>query len=252
MHVILTGATGLVGSSVLEAMLKTKDITKISILSRRPVQMASDSQDPRVSVIIQNDFARYEPDILRQLSGARGCVWALGISQNQVDKEDYVRITKDCALEAARAFSTLSDNDEEPFRFVYVSGEGATQTPGMFSPIYARVKGETETALGDMSAEMPTLRADSVRPMFVDAAGHEAIQKYLPDPGLVQRATVAALGGPIRMFYKSGWSPTPMLGDFLTRMAMGKVDGRIEGPGAYRLGGSWVVGNVGIRRMMGV
>ncbi|KAM5354290.1 hypothetical protein ACJ41O_000940 [Fusarium nematophilum] len=257
MHLILTGATGLVGSSVLDAMLKTKDITKISILTRRPVQMATDAQDPRVNVVIHKDFASYPPETLRQLAGARGCVWALGISQNKVGKEDYVRITKDYALEAAKAFATLpegqGEGEEEPFRFVYVSGEGATQNPGMFSPIFARVKGETETALGEMTAKMPNrLQADSARPAFVDAAGHEAIQKYIPDPGMVFKASMAVLAPPMRAFYKSGWSPTPMLGEFLTKLAMGKVDSQIEGPGAFRLGGSWVVGNAGIRRVMGL
>ena len=40
MHLILTGATGLVGSGVLDAMLKMKDVTKISIIGRRSVAMA--------------------------------------------------------------------------------------------------------------------------------------------------------------------------------------------------------------------
>lgn len=252
MHLILTGATGLVGSSVLDAMLKTKDITKISILSRRPVPMATDSRDPRVNVIIHNDFTTYKPEVLRELAGARGCVWALGISQNKVNKEDYVRITKDYAVEAANAFSTLADNEEEPFRFVYVSGEGATQSQGRFSPIFARVKGETETALGEMSTKTSTLQADSVRPAFVDAAAHESIKKYLPNPGILQLGMVTVLGPPIKAFYRSFHSPTPVLGDFLTKMAMGKVDGQLEGPGAFRLGGAWIVENVGFRRVMGL
>lgn len=85
MHLILTGATGLVGSGVLDAMLKSKDITKISILSRKPVPMVAD--DPRVNVILHRDFAKYEPQVLEQLQGANGVVWALGISQLKVTKE---------------------------------------------------------------------------------------------------------------------------------------------------------------------
>ncbi len=86
MHLILTGATGLVGSSVLDAMLKTKGITKISILSRRRVQMAEDAEDPRVNVIIHQDFGVYGPEVLDQLKGANGCVWALGVAQSQVSR----------------------------------------------------------------------------------------------------------------------------------------------------------------------
>ena len=87
MHLILTGATGLVGTGVLDVMIKTKEVTKISILSRRPVQMAEDAKDPRINVIIHKDFETYDAELLSKLKGARGCVWALGVSQNQVSKE---------------------------------------------------------------------------------------------------------------------------------------------------------------------
>ena len=87
MHLILTGATGLVGAGVLDAMMKTKGVTKISILSRRPVKMAEDAKDPRVNVIIHKDFETYDAELLSKLRGAKGCVWALGISQAQVGKE---------------------------------------------------------------------------------------------------------------------------------------------------------------------
>lgn len=87
MHLILTGATGLVGSGVLDAMIKMKDVTKISVLSRRPIKMAEDAKDPRVNVIIHKDFEKYDSDLLSKVSDANGCVWALGISQTQVGKE---------------------------------------------------------------------------------------------------------------------------------------------------------------------
>jgi hypothetical protein len=87
MHLILTGATGLVGSAVLDAMIRMQDVTRISILSRRPVPMATDAKDPRINVIIHKDFDTCPPTVLDQLKGATGVVWALGISQTQVGKE---------------------------------------------------------------------------------------------------------------------------------------------------------------------
>jgi NAD dependent epimerase/dehydratase family enzyme len=83
MHLILTGATGLVGTAVLDAMIRTKDITKISVLTRRPIKFTDD----RINVIIHKDFASYDSDLLDKLQGAQACVWALGISQTQVSKE---------------------------------------------------------------------------------------------------------------------------------------------------------------------
>ena len=84
MHLILTGATGLVGTAALRAMLSTPEVTRISILSRRPVAMAdvfNETKKPNknVQVLIHTDSATYEPELLDKLKGATGCVWALGI-----------------------------------------------------------------------------------------------------------------------------------------------------------------------------
>ncbi|CAG7924875.1 unnamed protein product [Penicillium olsonii] len=254
MHLILTGATGLVGSSVLDAMLGNAAISKISILSRSPVRMAEDSKDPRVNVITHKDFESYNSDVLGQLKDADGCVWALGTSQNNVSKEQYEKITKDFTLAAAKAFSTIKP-PSAPFRFIHVSGEGATQNPGRFSPIFARVKGETESLLGKLSEENPHFRVDSVRPAFVDSAEHQAIKPYLPSAGLaetVMKAGVALIAPGIRCFYKSMHSPTQHLGPFLTDMAMGRYEAKLQGPGVFKLGGGFVVENVGMRRILGI
>jgi NAD dependent epimerase/dehydratase family enzyme len=85
MHLILTGATGLVGSGVLHQMINSSNITTISILSRRPVPQAEGHE--KVKVIIQKDFNSYPNELLEKLNGAEGCVWAQGISITQVTRE---------------------------------------------------------------------------------------------------------------------------------------------------------------------
>ncbi|KJZ71385.1 hypothetical protein HIM_09226 [Hirsutella minnesotensis 3608] len=259
MHLILTGATGLVGSSVLDAMIANKEVNKISILTRRPVKMADDRNDPRVQVILHQDFTTYDAALLDKLRGADACVWALGISQTKVNAEDYVKITKDYALAAADAFSTLSPtsslptSQQRPFRFIYVSGEGATHSPGRFSAIFARTKGDTERALANTAERKPQLlRADCVRPAYVDSSKHEAIRAYIPNAGLLYNTAELAFGPAIRVGYRSMHSPTEMLGAFMTQLAMGKLDTKLDGPGCFRLGPSWIVGNIGFRRIMGL
>ncbi|KAK2761680.1 hypothetical protein FQN54_001508 [Arachnomyces sp. PD_36] len=255
MHLILTGATGLVGTSVLDAMLKTASITKISILSRKPVPMAENAKDPRVNVIIHKQFETYEPELLDKLKDADACVWALGTSVTNVSKEQYIKITRDYALSAAEAFSTLKPSNR-PFRFIYVSGEGVTQNPGPFTAAFARVKGEAESLLGKLSAKSPELiRADSVRPGFVDPAADEAVRAYVSGPvitGAAAKIGISLLGPPVRYLMKGMHSPTEHLGRFLTDMAMGKVDGKLEGKGTFKSGGGVVVENAGIRRVCGL
>ena len=81
MHLILTGATGLVGASVLHNMLAQESISRSSILSRRPVKMAEGHATANVI------FKNYDQALLDELKDAHGCVWAQGISQNAVTKE---------------------------------------------------------------------------------------------------------------------------------------------------------------------
>ncbi|KAF1990207.1 hypothetical protein K402DRAFT_410302 [Aulographum hederae CBS 113979] len=63
MHVILTGATGLVGAGALGQLLA------------------------QPAVIQMDDFTTYSPEVLEQLKGAEACIWAQGISVTQVSKE---------------------------------------------------------------------------------------------------------------------------------------------------------------------
>ncbi|KAK4031180.1 hypothetical protein C8A01DRAFT_21570 [Parachaetomium inaequale] len=252
MHLILTGATGLVGTAVLDAMIRTKDITKISVLSRRPVKFTDD----RINVIIHKDFASYDHDLLDKLQDAQACVWALGISQTQVSKEDYITITKSYPLAAAQAFQSLPSKAEtkEPFHFVYVSGDGATFTPGRLTPIFGRVKGETELALAEMQKSNPSsFRATTVRPGFVDWTGHEEIKPFLPDLGTFKNVAGSIMSPVMKYAAKSKWSPTEPLGRFLTGMATGLWDGALGGEGVERLpGGFTVVENTGVRRLIGL
>ncbi|KAH6867734.1 hypothetical protein B0T10DRAFT_419424 [Thelonectria olida] len=249
MHLILTGATGLVGSSVLDAMLKSTEVTKISILSRRPVPMAAN--DPRVNVIIHKDFTDFKPDVLDKLHGATGVVWALGISQLKVTKEEYIKITKDFPLAAAKAFSDPSPKDES-FHFIYVSGGGATLTPGLFTAFYGRVKGEAETALSKLRT--PRFFVESVRPGGVDASNHAAIKPYIPNPGFAYHVMGAFLGPLMRRCLQWLHSPTEHLGPFLVGMAMGKYDRELEagGEGITSLNGSRVLDNWAFRRLYGI
>ncbi|KAI1340236.1 putative nucleoside-diphosphate-sugar epimerase [Xylariaceae sp. FL0016] len=251
MHLILTGATGMVGSGVLDAMIKMKDVTKISILSRRVPKMIEGNKDPRINVIVHNDFNKYEPSVLAQLQGAQGCVWALGISQTQVSKEEYVKITKDYALEASKAFQSLPPPNE-PFHFVYVSGMGATTNPGAFSAIFARVKGETELALADMRRQNPLFRASSVRPAGVDATDHAAIQPYVPALPLARRIFNTPMLATMRLAFRQYVSPTEDLGRFLTEMAMGKPKIDASAKDVQMVGEFPIVENAAFRRAMGL
>lgn len=95
MHVILTGATGLVGSSVLNQLLQqpASRVSHISILGRKNSPLAEGK--PNITFIKHDDFTSYPPELLEKLKGANACIWALGISQTQVSKEYVGNISTD-------------------------------------------------------------------------------------------------------------------------------------------------------------
>ena len=258
MHLILTGATGLVGSATLHAMLRNQSITKISIISRRLVPQASSSKldaDKRCQTFIQKDFAVPPPaETLSQLGDARGVVWAQGISVNEVSADEYKKITYDYPLVAAKAFAGLRDADSgEPFNFVYVSGEGATTSPGFATPRFARVKGEAEAALLEVSKQevYKSLRVFSARPGAIDYQGHpEAEEAMNGRPLGFAKKLEKPMLSVLRATWKAMISPTRELGNALVILAAGDGKPATEGSGVS--GEGRTLGNVALRRIAGI
>ena len=241
MHLILTGATGLIGAGVLQHMLAAPEVTRISVLSRRPVALADGN--PKAKVFIHKDFTSYDPALLDELRDANGCVWALGISQNQVGKEEFWDITYEYPLAAAKAFQTL--HPHSPFTFVLVSGEGATQTPGMFTPLFGKYKGQIETALLELHKTATNLKPIIARPAGVDWRAHPEIKDYIPQ----QQWWKSAILPFIEMGWKSMHTPTAPLGKVLTELALSN-GGPVEGKDI--LAGGRIVPNVALRRIAGL
>jgi hypothetical protein len=170
-HLVLTGATGLIGNAVVHyiqslppnSTAPAAAITKLSILSRSPVPLASNpnraNTKTEISVIEHKDYLSYPPELMAQLSDASALIWAQGVStMNGPPAAEYSRITKDFPMAAAKAFADAKAQHDaaatagsaktlSKFNFVYISGEGATHSPGIFTQLFARVKGEAELAL---------------------------------------------------------------------------------------------------------
>jgi len=79
MKLIVTGATGLVGTEVILQCMKNPKITSIIALSRRPViapeNASKDADTSKLKSIIVNDFTNYPDDAKAQLADADACIW---------------------------------------------------------------------------------------------------------------------------------------------------------------------------------
>ncbi|KAJ7109868.1 hypothetical protein C8R44DRAFT_883900 [Mycena epipterygia] len=243
MHLILTGATGSVGGPVLRQCLASPNVTRLSILSRRQftLPVGDDLDTQKAEIIVHEDYATYPSTLTNLLKGANGVIWAQGVSQTEVPKEEYIRITHDYPLAAAKALSTASETDK--INFVYVSGEGADPTEKTFT-LFGKIKGRTEVALRALSAtpSHSALRVFNVRPGFVDPPR--------PDNRLSRRLLVGIAGPLLRTLTPSQVSPSDALARVLVDLATG--DGNPLAPGTGVEDEGRTLRCVGVRRLAGL
>ncbi|KAJ7053802.1 hypothetical protein C8F01DRAFT_1221634 [Mycena amicta] len=249
MHVILTGATGLVGTNVLHTCLASPAITKLSILSRRPFQLPA--SDNNTEIIIHKDYESYPPALITQLQGADACIWALGVGRGEVAKdEEYIRIMHDFPVAAAKAFSTLG----ERINFVFVSGEGADPTE-QARRLYYKIKGRTEKDLLSLNpssssdspqSPYPSLRVFNVRPGYVEPTSSQ--RSTLP----FSKRLIHGIASPLFRALQPGFvSPADVLAKVLVQLAtengepllLGVDDGVEEGGRTVRC--------VGVKKLSG-
>src|ERR1700743_1906429 len=74
MKIIVTGATGFVGNKVVAECIANPAVSSVIVLTRRNIDETL-SQNPKVQVILNQDFEHYPQDLLGRLKGSQGCVW---------------------------------------------------------------------------------------------------------------------------------------------------------------------------------
>ncbi|KAL1406550.1 hypothetical protein Q8F55_008256 [Vanrija albida] len=187
--IILTGATGTAGSAVLHTALASPLISHVTVLARRAPGITHDKLE---TILLPSDeykgsFDDIPAAVVDKLRarGSSAVVWALGVSQRDVDKETYIKITYDYTVAAAKAFAPLGTADK-PFRFLFVSGMGADQTESSY-PIFAKIKGRAEKYL--VEAETDSFKTLNLRPGGIVPTPEHA--KNVP---FIQRAMITAAG----------------------------------------------------------
>jgi uncharacterized protein YbjT (DUF2867 family) len=152
-RVLVFGATGSAGGSVLRVCLRVPAIEEVRAIVRRPLAVA----DTKLRVWQHRDFADYGA-VGEAFADVDACLFCLGISIRQVAGEaEYRRITRDYAVAAAEALRARSPGAA----FHFISGQG-TRADSRF--LWARVKAEAERDL------LAVTDAVLWRPAFIDGA----------------------------------------------------------------------------------
>jgi uncharacterized protein YbjT (DUF2867 family) len=182
MKVLILGATGSAGGSVLKACLATREVREVRSITRRPLAM----EDPGLRSALHADFTSYD-GLEEFFTGLSACFYCLGVSATQVSDEDkYRRVTVDFAVAAATA---LGDGSPAA-AFHFVSGVG-TGPDSRF--MWARVKAEAEEQVMDVAG------AVCWRPGFIDGEASSTGAWY---HGVLRPAF--RLLKPMRSLYVSG------------------------------------------------
>lgn len=133
MHVLITGATGFVGTGVLAEALAAPEVERVTVLGRSSTGHAH----AKLTELRVDDMADLS-SVAGRLEDVDACFWCLGVSSAGMDEASYTRITHDYTMQAARVLVERSRG----VRFCFLSGSGADG-----GAMWARVKKRTEDDL---------------------------------------------------------------------------------------------------------
>jgi uncharacterized protein YbjT (DUF2867 family) len=137
MNVVIFGATGMVGQGALQECLRDSDVERVVAVVRAP----SGRQHEKLREIVHKDFLDFRL-IENELTGLDACLFCLGVTSTGTTQADYLRMTYEFTVAAAKTLLRLNPG----MTFVFVSGAGADSTE-RGKVMWARVKGKAENAL---------------------------------------------------------------------------------------------------------
>ncbi|MBA2943944.1 NAD-dependent epimerase/dehydratase family protein [Paenibacillus sp. CGMCC 1.16610] len=137
MNVLLFGATGMVGQSVLRECLLDPRIKRVVTIGRN----ATGQQHPKLSELVHANLLDLSA-LEGELSGFDACFFCLGVSSAAMSEEKYTAITYDLTMSVAKTLVRLNP----AMTFTYVTGAG-TDSSERGRSMWARIKGKTENDL---------------------------------------------------------------------------------------------------------
>lgn len=137
MRVVLFGATGMVGQSVLRECLLDDGVKHVLSIART----VTGRRNPKLRELTLPDLTDLSP-IESELSGFDACFFCIGVTSVGTSAQDYRRITHDLPILVAKTLLRRSPK----MTFLYVSAAGADSTESG-RVHWANVKGAAENAL---------------------------------------------------------------------------------------------------------
>ncbi|EXJ92088.1 hypothetical protein A1O3_00638 [Capronia epimyces CBS 606.96] len=193
MKVVLFGSTGFIGKEVLDLCLKSPAVTSIIALSRRhlPVDGEGEGANPKLTVVMVEDFKVYPSSILEHLKGADACIWSIGT----YNWDSTVELEYPEAFQQA-LLKVLDVHVNKPFTYVYLGGaftEPDQEKTLWFYTKGRRVRGLAQTKFLEFGRQNPSVKTYVVRPGGVlpgDGSGYALLGWLVPTVSVRSLAAV--------------------------------------------------------------
>ncbi len=135
--ILLTGATGMVGSQVLHLLLADPSVGTVVSVGRRKTGL----QNPKLDEVVHSGFLDFS-DLKAELTAIDACFYCLGVYQNQVSKQAFFEITCDYQ----KALTDVLEQASPEATFVLFGASGADPSEKSWAT-FSKAKGRAERLL---------------------------------------------------------------------------------------------------------
>ncbi len=183
-NILITGATGMVGSQALQHLLHLNEVEKIISVGRRETGI----QNTKLKEITHNNFLDLQP-LREELKQIDVCIYCLAVYQNQVSKEKYEEIT--CGYQ--KALTDILEETSPKATFTLFGAAGA-DSKEKSKTTFAKIKGRAENLL--LKTSFPEKYI--FRPGYIHPTGNRK------PPGLAYKLMLPVLGFLFKLFPSLG------------------------------------------------
>lgn len=151
MKIIVSGATGLVGSEIIRQCLDIDAVTEVIALARSPIQIDRSNKSSKIKSVIIEDYEYYPDHVKAAFAGADACIWCVSrqsllrtfsdgrlithgrtvaitpFRSGSFSFEEVKRVCQSCTLTGLQTIYEAQGG--RPFRFMYLSAEGTPDDP---------------------------------------------------------------------------------------------------------------------------
>lgn len=166
--IAIFGASGTAGDGILKAALRSPDIEKIHVITRRVTPRMEDGiNSGKIQMTLHKDYLDYK-SIIGQLAEVNAVYWAIGVNSIGVDEKTYGMIHVDFPMQFVAAWSNVSQNNDISFHYISSSDISDDSTA-----MWAREKVRAEKSLFAF-AEGSKMRVIAYRPDYIGPTKEES------------------------------------------------------------------------------